>query len=323
MHRHVLVWDIVILGLDCSFLFTSVEVDFRYILWNCFLTIFLLVHAWSLILPVGDSWIIIHMWAAQSYRFVIRHGIVGLFTNLSVFFSEAWTFDLHAPIVRSQMLLQATFSASYLHRSHFFGFAFLTSSRLHFFCRCSHFSTWRMRIGWLLQVIIVRLRLSFTVCLIIVVFWFFLFFFLFSWVVFVLRRCLVTFFVFTISVIRLPISKELLLEIQHPRMLEDLDQWDSLIWLLFEELVDQVFVFLRDLWLKSNLLLHLVAGNRTLVTSVGSIAVDQLIKKNTKCPDVKHVVMLPVVDHLRCHVLKCTAKSIPLPFIHVAVRILL
>lgn len=30
-------------------------------------------------------------------------------------------------------------------------------------------------------------------------------------------------------------------------MLEDLDQWDSLIWLLFEELVDQVFVFLRDL----------------------------------------------------------------------------
>ena len=30
-------------------------------------------------------------------------------------------------------------------------------------------------------------------------------------------------------------------------MLEDLDQWDSLIWLLFEELVDQIFVFLGDL----------------------------------------------------------------------------
>ena len=60
-------------------------------------------------------------------------------------------------------------------------------------------------------------------------------------------------------------------------MLENANQWDSLVWLLHEELLDQIFVLLRELLLKSNFLALLIPGNGDLITSEGSITVYQFV----------------------------------------------
>ena len=104
-------------------------------------------------------------------------------------------------------------------------------------------------------------------------------------------------------------------------MLEYLDQRDSLVWVFFEKLVDEVFVFLRDLGLESNLRTGLVASNSLLISTVGCFSVDQLVKQNSECPHVQLVVVSPVIDHFRSHVLKSTAKSVPLPLVLLTVLI--
>lgn len=104
-------------------------------------------------------------------------------------------------------------------------------------------------------------------------------------------------------------------------MLEYLNQWDSLVCVFLEEQVDQVFVLLRNLAFESNLLAGLVACNGFLVPAEGSIAVDELVQKNSKSPHVELVVVLPMVNHFRRHVFQSTAKSVSLSLVLVPIFI--
>ena len=45
----------------------------------------------------------------------------------------------------------------------------------------------------------------------------------------------------------------------------------------------------------------------------------QLVQKDTERPDVKLVVVLAMVDHLRRHILECAAESIALAFIQLPI----
>ena len=49
---------------------------------------------------------------------------------------------------------------------------------------------------------------------------------------------------------------------------------------------------------------------------------DELVEENAEGPHVKLVVVLPVVDHFWRHVLKSTAKSVPLSLVEVPIGIL-
>lgn len=60
-------------------------------------------------------------------------------------------------------------------------------------------------------------------------------------------------------------------------MLEYLNQRDSLVWVFFEKLVDEVFVFLRDLAFEGNLRTSLVASNSFLISAVGCVSMDKLV----------------------------------------------
>ena len=102
-------------------------------------------------------------------------------------------------------------------------------------------------------------------------------------------------------------------------MLEDLDEWDSLVGVLLEELVDQVLVLLRDLRFELNRLTSLVPCDRLLIPSERCIAVDQLVEQDAKRPDVQLVVVLPMVDHLRCHVLECATEGVALALVELAI----
>ena len=68
-----------------------------------------------------------------------------------------------------------------------------------------------------------------------------------------------------------------MLEVEYPRVLEHLDQRDSLIRILLEELVDQVFILLRYLALEGDLLANLVTCDRLLVSAIRCITMDQLV----------------------------------------------
>ena len=105
------------------------------------------------------------------------------------------------------------------------------------------------------------------------VFFLFLFFIIVSvlFVFFFLGAALLIFVV--ASGLGLPVRKEFLLEVHDPRVLEHFDQRDSLVGLLFQELVHEVFVLLRDFRLKSYCLTSLVPGNRLLIPSKGCIPV--------------------------------------------------
>ena len=102
-------------------------------------------------------------------------------------------------------------------------------------------------------------------------------------------------------------------------MLEDLDERDSRVGVLLEELVDQVLVLLRDLRFELNRLTSLVPGDRLLIPSERCIAVDQLVEQDAERPDVQLVVVLPMVDHLRCHVLECATEGVALAFVELAI----
>ena len=104
-------------------------------------------------------------------------------------------------------------------------------------------------------------------------------------------------------------------------MMENANKFDSLVWLLHKEFVDQVFVLLRQLRLESNLLTHLVTGYSDLVASEWRISMHQLIQQNAECPDIEHVVVLPMINHLWCHILERTAKSVALAFVHLTLII--
>ena len=86
-------------------------------------------------------------------------------------------------------------------------------------------------------------------------------------------------------------------------MLEYLDQWNPLIRLLFQELVDEVFIFLRYLRFEVDLRPSLIACDGLLVASKRSISMDKLVQENAECPHVKLMVVVSVVYHLRCHIL--------------------
>ena len=96
-------------------------------------------------------------------------------------------------------------------------------------------------------------------------------------------------------------------------MLEYLNQRDSLVWVFFEKLVDEVFVFLRDLAFEGNLRTSLVASNSFLISTVGCVSMDKLVKQNSECPHVKLVVVPSVIYHFWSHVFESTTKSVPLP----------
>ena len=152
---------------------------------------------------------------------------------------------------------------------------------------------------------------------------FILFFLLLS-----IRACLIAvrvvvifFIVLAIRLVWLPVGEKLLLKVEHPWMLEHLDQRDSLVWIFSEELVDQVFVLFGHVALKGDCLPHLVASDCSLVACEWSFAMNKFIEEDSKGPDIKHVVMLPVVDHLGRHILESTAKSVPLSLVHLSLFI--
>ena len=68
-----------------------------------------------------------------------------------------------------------------------------------------------------------------------------------------------------------------MLEIEHPRVLEHANQWDSLVRVFLKEFVHQVFVLLRKLRLKRDLLLDLVSRNGYLITTVRGITMHQFV----------------------------------------------
>ena len=120
-------------------------------------------------------------------------------------------------------------------------------------------------------------------------------------------------------VVWLPVSEKFVLEEEHPWMLENLDQRDSLVWVLFEEPVDQVLVFLGDFAFESDLVAGLIAGNGLLIATEGSIAVNKFVEEDSEGPHVQLVIVLPMVYHFRSHILKRTAKSVPLTFVEITI----
>jgi hypothetical protein len=104
-------------------------------------------------------------------------------------------------------------------------------------------------------------------------------------------------------------------------VLEYLNQRDSLVWVLLQKLVDQIFVLLGDLALEGDLRTGLVAGNGLLIPTKGSVSVDKLVKQNSEGPHVQLVIMLPVIYHFWSHVLESTAKSVSLSLVRLALRV--
>ena len=60
-------------------------------------------------------------------------------------------------------------------------------------------------------------------------------------------------------------------------MLENLYQWDSLLWHFHKEFVHKIFVLLGEFLLKLNFLADLVSCDCSLVASKWRISVDELI----------------------------------------------
>ena len=102
-------------------------------------------------------------------------------------------------------------------------------------------------------------------------------------------------------------------------MLEHLNQVDSLVRVLLEELVDQVLILLRNLGLEGDLLTHLVTSDCLLVASEGSIAMDKLVEEDSKGPNIELMVMMTMIDHFGSHVLEGTAKSVALALVGVSI----
>ena len=69
-------------------------------------------------------------------------------------------------------------------------------------------------------------------------------------------------------------------------MLEHVNQFDSLVGVFLEELVDQVLVLLRNLRLESDPLTHLVTSDRLLITSKRSISVNKLVEQDSEGPNI-------------------------------------
>lgn len=80
-----------------------------------------------------------------------------------------------------------------------------------------------------------------------------------------------------ITLIGLPVGEEFLLKVEYPRMLENLYQWDSLLWHFHKEFVNKIFVLLGEFLLKLNFLADLVSCDCSLVASKWRISVDELI----------------------------------------------
>ena len=126
----------------------------------------------------------------------------------------------------------------------------------------------------------------------------------FLFVFFVIRNVGTCLFIFIFTArFRLPVGEEFLLEEHDPLVLEHLDQRDSLISVLLEELVDEVFVLLGYLRLERDRLTCLIPGNCLLVSSEGCISVNELVEQDSKRPYIELVIVLPMVDHLGRHVL--------------------
>ncbi len=139
---------------------------------------------------------------------------------------------------------------------------------------------------------------------------------------FVIVNTRTTLILLRITLVGLPIGEKLLLEIEYPWMLENLYQRDSLLGDLHEELVNQVFVLLGKLLLELDFLTDLISGNCRLVASEWCVSVDEFIQKDTKCPDVEHMIVLSVIDHFWRHILQCSTKSVSLTFIHLSIWVL-
>ena len=104
------------------------------------------------------------------------------------------------------------------------------------------------------------------------------------WIASAIALIIFSFLVF--AVIRLPVCEELLLEVENPWMLEYLYQWNSLIWVLLEELFDKIFVLLWDLGFEDDLLVYLISSYHVLITFEGCLSVDKLVEENAKGPNI-------------------------------------
>ena len=125
------------------------------------------------------------------------------------------------------------------------------------------------------------------------------------------------------AILRLPICKELVLEVKDPGVLEYLDQGDPLVWILLQELIDQVLILLRHLRLELDRLSRLVPGDRLLIPPERCMPVAQFVEQDAKRPHVQLMIMLAMVDHFRCHILQRATEGVALPFVQLSVGVLI
>ena len=105
----------------------------------------------------------------------------------------------------------------------------------------------------------------------------------------------------------------LLLEVLDPGVIEYLDEGQSLCGLVNQDLIDKILVLVGEARLEPDLPSHdLVADLPGVHSSERGSPVDKLVKQDTKGPDVECVVVIFVLDHLRCHVLKRAAEGVSL-----------
>lgn len=96
----------------------------------------------------------------------------------------------------------------------------------------------------------------------------------------------------------------LLLEVLDPGVVEYLDKGQSLCSLVNQDLIDEILVLVREARLEPDLPSHdLVADLPWVDSGERGPPVDELVKEDTKGPDVECVVVIFVLDHLRGHVL--------------------
>lgn len=89
-------------------------------------------------------------------------------------------------------------------------------------------------------------------------------------------------------------------------------EWQSLIWVLHENFLDQVLVLVSAAFLELDVAFDNLASNLNLISTEWRSAMDQFIEQNTERPNVDLMVMGFRCNHLGSHILECAAERIPL-----------